>query len=338
MRFLIFIFIIIFIIKLRIENELYYLEKSINNEFSKSDKIIKCYDKMKYFSKCFADITSTKVKSKITKENRFHPLSDNYYLYNIPNYIRKKKILIYIVCLCREFIERESVRRTWGRNDKDYATVFIIGITNKKCDNKLKIESKYKNDIIRINIVESFFNNTLFTKYLFKLLPSISYNIKYFMKCSLDMMIDWNIYEEIFSREINKKNIFLVPNIFKFKRINSDDNYKYSSSLIVADYYNKIIPHNGIKSFVGFFYCYDRNLSLNIYYQSEKYKYIMGAEDQYISIIFYTMNFSNYKRIKSHVFIHDNILKNKNIPLIHRIKGIYMYSLYRYFKLNIHLL
>lgn len=309
----------------------YNTAKNNNYHINSDEDTFSCFKKTKEYYKCIKSPCNGNIDFVIGNKDRYYPLSDNYKLFDIPEYLKETNILIYIVCLCNEKIERECVRKTWSKNDNGYSTIFIVGNTNIKCENDLKRENIINKDIIRININENFFNNTLFTKYLFKLLPQISNSINYFIKASLDMIINWKKFEIEFNEIIKEKSdIFIIPYDFYLKKIPSKDNEKYSSSKDIADYYNKLIPKKGIYCFGGYFYGYNRYISSMLFNQSEKYNKLIGCEDQYICWLFYTLKFNNYRKIYSTCSVDNNLNKNKKYSLIHRTKGNDMFSLYKY--------
>lgn len=332
------LFFLLFIFMMYEYNIMNVNKKITYNNYNNIEKIQKCYSKYNDYYKCRNSKSSGELNFYVKPSDRYTPLSDNYRLFPQFKYRKYTKFLIYIVCLCKQHIEREAVRRTWYRNDNLFTTVFIVGETNKECDLNLRKENKIKKDIIRINIIENYFNNTLFTIYLLKLLPELSQNIEYFIKASLDILINWKILEpQIFSIIRNDKDSFIVPR-FKnvFYSLSNDIHSKYSSSNDAVNYYNKLFPKGGLKCFDGFFYIHNRYLGKILYNESSKYPILIGCEDQYISWLFYSLKINKYKILK-HVSltVNKDVNKNKEYSIIHRIDGIDLLSLYKFLNIKI---
>lgn len=296
---------------------------------SDGDMLYKCFVKEKRYYKCKKRRKEKLYNKNITHKDRYNPLS-YYYIYKFPIINKNVSILVYNICLCEEFDEREAVRMTWGVKTNKLYTLYVIGNTNKKCEKQLNLESKLNKDILRINIDENYYNQTLFTIYLLKLLPIVFENIQFFIKSNLDDLVNWKLFFKEYNRVFYIKDLFIVPNIGFMKEVPYDNNYKYSSSKDIADYYNKHIPKEGIKTFDGFFYGYSRELSLLLFNESIKFPKLINAEDQYISWLLYSIGYSNFKKIKSLEKPHDNIINNKKYSVIHRIKGPDLLALFKY--------
>lgn len=307
----------------------YYTFHSFKKLQSDTDMLYKCFVKEKRYYKCKKRSKINLYNENITPKDRFTPLS-NYYIYNYPKINKNVSILDYNICLCEEFDEREAVRMTWGVKTKKLFTLYVIGKTNKKCEKQLNLESKLNKDILRINIDENYYNATLFTIYLLKLLPALYKNIHFFIKSNLDDLINWKLFFKEYNRVFNIKKLFIVPNIGFINEVPHDNNYKYSSSKDISDYYNKQIPKKGLKTFDGFFYGYSRELSLLLFNESLKYPKLINAEDQYVSWLLYSIGFSDFKKIKSLEEPHDNIINNRIYSVIHRVKGSDLLALFKY--------
>lgn len=195
-------------------------------------------------------------------------------------------------------------------------------------------ENKLNGDILQINIIESFANETLFSIYAMKYLNILCPYAKLFGKFDVDTYVNMKkLFNEI-KPNINKKFQFWGAEKQKWKKINSNQKFKYSSPKQIAEYYNPLFPKGGIDVYSGFATVFTYDIPLKIYNYSLYYPRLIRIDDQYISWILYKLNIA-INRISSYAILPDRCTIHKNVSVIHRITSTDLISYSLYFNKNV---
>lgn len=292
-------------------------------------------------NKCIYNLTKS-----VSEDNKFAgyktsdipgPYPYDYpYLENIKNICKNNTIIfVSVISLCNELEERIAIRKVYDNIDSSIRIHFFVGYTSNECQKQYSIEKRVFKDISQIPIQESYVNQSLFTLYLHKILPTICPYAKYYGKMDADQYIDYLKLMHLLKKHDKKENVIYSCNTWKFKYVPTNQNYKYSSPKIVEKYYRNAFPKNGIKGFTGSFALYPSSLSSAIYRESLNETNIIRMEDQHIAWLIYKLNMKNmnisYFNLKCQELnkkINFCSFQFKNKIGIHRIKGKDLYISY----------
>lgn len=330
----------IFVININVENENFkYKLNNINVKFYKNYILLRnCFMK-KYLLDCIFKNNSSNLFKPYTENDIPGPFPYEYSFLEHTNNICKKDIyiLVSVISLCHEIEERIAIRNVYKNLNSSIQIHFFIGYTSHECQKIYILEKEFFKDISQIPIKESYTNQTLFTLYLHKILPTICPFAKYYGKMDVDQYINYPKLINLLKINNNNKNIIYSCNIWRFKFFSTDQNNKYSSPKIIENYYKKVFPKNGINGFTGSFTLYPSFLSKTLYKESLNENHIIRMEDQHIAWLIHRLNMKRMN-ISFHNLKCYDARKNNNSCLypykreygIHRIKGSDLYSFYTY--------
>lgn len=289
-------------------------------------------------------LKSRKCKQKCLKMKNTRTIQMNYKINDYPNpfpfnyfFIHNSTcpsntyLFMYIISECKQIAERNSVRQTWGMERKHISIRYIIGIGGSDCYNNYKIENRKYGDILQINIQESFANETLFNLYTMKYLTILCPYASYFAKFDVDTYVDLNkLLKDIIPYK-NQEFKFWGAEKQKWKKVNADQSFKYSSPVDVANYYNNLFPIKGIDVYSGFASVFSSDIPSLIFNFSYNYPILMRIDDQYISWLLYKLKIK-ISSISSYAILPNRCRIYKNVTVIHRITSLDLISFSRYIK------
>lgn len=288
-------------------------------------KTLDCLNNSSCKQKCLKLKNTRTIQLKYKDNDYPHPFPYPYYF--IHNYTCKFSTLIYIVIIseCKQVEERNAIRSTWGKNSKYITINYIIGIGKIDCYLNYYNENKVNGDMLQINIEESFANETLFSIYTMKYLNKLCPYAKYYGKFDVDTYVNIKkLLNEIKPKE-DKKFQFWGAEKQKWKKINSNQLFKYSSPKQIADYYNPLFPRGGIDVYSGFATLFTYDIPSIIYNCSLNYPKLIRIDDQYISWILFKLKI-NINKISSYAILPNRCTIYKNVSVIHRITSIDLIS------------
>lgn len=242
-------------------------------------------------------------------------------------------LFISVISSCNQLEERMAVRKVYDKIDSSIQFHFFIGYTSIKCQKQFEIENEVFNDMSQMPIQESFANETIFTLYLHKILPIICPFAEYYGKMDVDQYINYPMLMRLLKEKKSIKKYIYVCHLFNKRKINTNQNYKYSSSKSIENYYNKVIPKKGFTGFTGSFTLWPSFLSSVIYQESLNETNIIRMDDQHIAWLVYRLNMKNMNISYYNLNCHkENYKKYCTFPYesvygIHRLKGKILYSL-----------
>ncbi|XP_069102864.1 beta-1,3-galactosyltransferase 5-like isoform X1 [Argopecten irradians] len=113
-------------------------------------------------------------------------------------------IVVTVISKAANFIERETIRRTWGsvdmQNRYNFSLYFILG-TEENVNNDM--EGFLNGDIVQADIKESFYHLTEKTIAAFKWVTLFCHKAKFFFKTDDDVFFDLEFLKEIQNNEIS---------------------------------------------------------------------------------------------------------------------------------------
>lgn len=297
-------------------------------------KTISCLRNSKCQQNCLKIKNTVSIKMNYSDKDAPFPFPYSYSFTNYTPCPPNTIIFIYIISECKQHIERDAVRLTWGENIYSNITIkFIIGIGNDDCAINYQYENSKYGDMLQINIYESFANETLFGLYTMKYLTQLCPYSYYYCKFDIDTYVNISkLYYMLASRKY-KENSFWGAEIIKWKRVNDDRNYKYSSPSDIAKYYNCLFPKNGIAVYSGFATILTYNIPALLFNESLKYLKLIRIDDQYISWLLHKLKIK-IKPISSYAILPNKCTIYKNVLVIHRIRSYDLIAYYRYLKMN----
>lgn len=319
--------------KIRIFNlKINHILNKFNNTYSRS---LHCLHSV-CFSKCFFGNYKRKKWKAYTKSDVPGPYPYDYpYLKNNKNICNRNIfLLISIITACSQLEERMAVRTVYKNIDSSIKFHFFIGFTSTTCQEEYEMESLFYNDISQMPIQESFANETLFTLYLHKILPTLCPNAQYYGKMDADQYINYSKLVKMLKRYRKYNNIYYVCRHYPRLMLITDQSYKYSSHKSIEDYYKLKLSRNNVQYFTGSFALWSSYLSNFIYRESLKETHIIRMDDQHVAWLIFRLNENNinisYIDLKC-ILSKDDLIKNcnfsyKNAYGIHQLKGDILYT------------
>ncbi|XP_046370302.2 beta-1,3-galactosyltransferase 5-like [Haliotis rufescens] len=109
-------------------------------------------------------------------------------------------LLVFVLSVVKDREKRSSIRNTWGRVDNTWPlvnfgrsvkVVFLFGVAPTPEENlELKSESRMHNDVLQINVTESYFIPTLKIMMAFKWMKERCSKVRYVMKTDDDVFVN----------------------------------------------------------------------------------------------------------------------------------------------------
>lgn len=286
---------------------------------------VQCFKSVKCKQKCLKMKNTRTIQINYSATDYPHPFPNNYYFIHYSVCSKDTYIFMYIVTECKQYNERMAVRLTWGKKITSATLKFIIGIDDNICKKTYNNENRKYKDLLQINIYESFANETLFSLYALKYLNVLCPYSHYFIKLDVDTFIDFKSIINLIKPFENLSYQFWGAEKQKWKRVNDNQKFKYSSPISVANFYNSLFPENGIDVYSGFITIFSSDLPNILFNFSLSYPMLMRIDDQYISWLLYKLNIK-IKRVSSYAILPNRCEIFKNVTVIHRITSIDMIS------------
>lgn len=232
----------------------------------------------------FNNIQCKKEKSRYIQDSRDFIIKD-LYSYNfsiVSRTISFNSVILFIISSIKHRCERNKIKQTWLKVCERISCYYYFVIaTNSKKYIKNDI---WNNHIIGIDIIDSYYNLTIFTANIYK------YFVLYNISSNYIIKIDDDIFPNI-------PLIILFINIFMDK--NKIAGYYYSQMKVQRKrnssvYLSKeMYPHDIFPHFVaGGFVITHSQYILKFYYELSKEKRILYREDMHMATIYKKLNIS----------------------------------------------
>ncbi|KAK0164719.1 hypothetical protein PV328_003309 [Microctonus aethiopoides] len=148
------------------------------------------------------DILSSIEALKNKKKPDIEPINQyNYsYIHDIKDYCvdnnyHTLRLIFLVKSACENFHRRKAIRNSWGYKKRFFdvptRTVFLLGKHNNDDELKMKIdeESKTYKDIMQVDFIDSYYNNTIKTMIGFRWAVTYCLNAKYYMFVDDDIYV-----------------------------------------------------------------------------------------------------------------------------------------------------
>lgn len=211
------------------------------------------------------------------------------------------KVILFIFSSSNNTYKRNRIKKSWIKICLHLSCNYLFVIATKGNLSKIKIENK--NDILGLDIINSYYNLTILTANIYK------YSIVYNLCCDYILKIDDDIYPNI-------PILFLYINIYINK--SKVSGFFYSKTKVTRNinsliYLPKsIYPLDIFPDFVaGGFVVINSKLILPIYKELLKVKRIIYREDMHMAIIYKRLNIT-FQKLNYYYHRKQKIITQKN--------------------------
>ncbi|XP_057369826.1 beta-1,3-galactosyltransferase 5-like isoform X2 [Daphnia carinata] len=224
-----------------------------------------------------------------------------------------KTLLIVVISAAEHSAKRDLIRRTWASpsvlNVDWIQVIFLVGSTrdeNKVTTEQLKKENAQHEDLVQVNVVDTYANLTLKSVAMLHWTHSHCPGAELVLKCDDDNYINWNVFMKILPAINATRSIYgtPVPTLFA-ERWKSQKHYvsrlvwpwpRYPSYLMGGCYAisgQSITPLLGATQTTPFFWIEDiyltglcaskANILPSRYPRERSIKFLLCAEDSYLA-------------------------------------------------------
>lgn len=243
------------------------------------------------------------LENKIKRESR-NIFIEKLFSFNfsiIPKRKGYKAVLLFIISSSRNTYKRKRIKNTWIKLCLKISCNYYFVIATKVCLNIIKNENR--NDIIGLDIVDSYYNLTVFTANIFK------YYIHYNLYADYIVKIDDDIYPNI-------PLLFLYISLYMNKSKISGYFYKkmkVSRSINSTVYLPEhIYSHKFFPNFVaGGFVIIHSQLINDIYIELLNEDKTIYREDMHMAVIYSHLNFT-FQKLNYYYHRKQKLITYKN--------------------------